>query len=95
MNAPKESAWQGCAKDTEIFLRHIDFDSGIDPEKIIEPARMIAMTMRDHNEIELFEIDVLCLDVMGKDVSVVAGVEEDLFAAIFDVGGKPPVFLHL
>src|SRR5580704_3116547 len=48
-----------------------------------------------HNcEVQLFQVDALGLHIMREDVRVVAGVEQDAFAAILDKGGEPPIFLH-
>ena len=50
--------------------------------------------MGDDCEIQLLQVDTLGLDIMREDLRIIAGIEQDAPAAIFDQRGKPPVFLH-
>ena len=55
---------------------------------------MVAVAVRHDDEIQLGEIDALGLDVVGEDVRVVAGVEQNPLAVDFDQGGVAPVLLR-
>src|SRR5262249_43268199 len=69
--APVEGARQSRAEQAEVFLRRIDFHRGIDLQEVIEPAGVVAVTMRHDGEIELPQVDALGLDVMREDLGVV------------------------
>ncbi len=51
---------------------------------------MVAVAMRDDNEVEPPEIDPERPHVEGEDVGVIPGVEENAFAPLLDEGGKTP-----
>ena len=52
---------------------------------------MIAVAMRQHDEIEPGEIDAFRFDVAGEGLGVVARVEENPLAVDFDQGGVAPI----
>src|SRR5215831_12774317 len=86
-----ERARHGPTEDTEVFLRRIDLHGGIDLQKMIQSAGMIAMAMGDDGEVELREVDALGLHIVCKDFGIVAGVEQNALVAILYEGGKPPI----
>ena len=49
------------------------------------------MPVRDHHEIDGSEIDSQDPDVVGEDISVVAGVEEDPLPVVLDERREAPV----
>src|SRR4051794_24225632 len=51
--------------------------------------------MRQDGEIEVGQVDASGPRVFGQDVRVVAGIEEDALAAVFDQRRESPVLLHL
>ena len=55
---------------------------------------MVAVTMGHDCEIQLPEVDTLGLHIVSEDVGIVAGVEQNALAAIFDEGEEPPILLH-
>jgi hypothetical protein len=55
---------------------------------------VIAVPVGHNDEVQLGEVDVFCPGVLGENVRVVSGVEQDAFAAIFDKNGIAPVLLH-
>lgn len=54
----------------------------------------VPVPVRDHHRIEPAEIHAKLLDVSSKDRRVVARVEQDATAAIFDERRKTPVLLQ-
>ena len=52
---------------------------------------MISMTVGDDDEIEPLQVDPQRLDVVGEDVGVIPGVEENAFAGVFNQRGESPV----
>src|SRR5258708_38216846 len=52
---------------------------------------MVGVTMRDNNKVEFGEINVEGLDVVLEDFGIVAGVEEDALAVMFDESREAPV----
>src|SRR5262249_59641321 len=65
-----------------------------DREKMVQAGGMVAMAVRDNGEIKLPQIDAFGVDIVSKDIGIVAGVEQNALAAILDERGKPPVLLH-
>jgi hypothetical protein len=51
---------------------------------------MVTVAVRHNDEVELSQIDTHSLYVVFKNFGIVARVEEDAFAAIFDQSCKPP-----
>src|SRR6202162_5012036 len=92
--APVEGSRQRRAEDAEVLLRRVDRHARVYAQEIIQAASVVAMAMGDHYEVELGEIDALRLDVVRKDLGVVAGIEQDALASVFDQCGKSPVFPH-
>jgi hypothetical protein len=62
----------------------VDLHARVDLYEVVETARVIAVPMRDHGEVELSEIHALGLYVMGKDLGIVAGVDGSLPEPILD-----------
>src|ERR1700722_13652187 len=89
-----ERAWQSGTEHPEVLLRRIDLHCGIDLQKVIQPARVVAMALGDNSKIELPQVDTLGLDIVRKDLRVVASVEQDTLAAILDETRKSPVLRH-
>src|SRR5262249_19045727 len=89
--APVKGAWQRCTKDSEILLWRINLHRRIDFQKVIEPARLIAMAMRDDRKVELLQVDTRGFDIVREDLRIIAGVEQNPLAAILDEGRKSPV----
>src|ERR1700722_11459190 len=89
-----EGAWQSRTEHPEVFLRRIDLHCRIDLQKVIQPARVVAMAMGDNGKIELPQVDALGLDIVREDLRVVASVEQDTLAAILDESRKSPVLRH-
>ena len=52
---------------------------------------MVSMAVRDDHEIDLLQIDAQRLHIVFEDLGVVAGIEQDVLAAIIDQGGETPV----
>src|ERR1700741_5187888 len=66
--APVKAARQRGAKDAEVFLRRINLHRRIGSQKMIEPARVVAMAMGDDGEVELRQVDTLGFDIVREDV---------------------------
>src|SRR6185369_5498456 len=86
-----ERGGQGRTEDAESFSRRVDPDLRVYPQEIVEPGGMISMTVGDDDEIEPPQVDPQRLDVVGEDVRVVSGVEENAFAAVLNQRGESPV----
>src|SRR5580765_7358334 len=52
------------------------------------------MAVRHDNEIQLRQVDAFCPCVLGKDLRVVAAVEQDSLPAVFHQRSITPVLLH-
>ena len=59
-----------------------------------QPIGVIAVTVRDHHEVQSRQVDLEAFDVVTKAFRVVAGVEEDAHAVMLDQRGKAPVLLQ-
>src|SRR5437660_1354179 len=64
-------------------------------QQIAHAAHVVAVPVGHDDEAEIRQIHSLGLCVLGQDVRVIASVEEDTLAAVFDQGGETPVLLHL
>src|SRR5215469_720385 len=69
---------KSASKDTKRLRWGVDFDPGIDLEQIIQPARMISVPVRNHDKIQVFQINVHGFDIGGKYFCVAAGIKKDL-----------------
>ncbi len=72
------------AVDSGPLLRRIDLHGGVHLEQIGQSAHMVTVAVGHNHKIELLQIDARCFHVVFKDLSIVARVEQDAFAAIFD-----------
>jgi len=52
---------------------------------------VVGVAVRDDHEVDLLQIDAQRLYVVFEDPGVVAGVEQDAFAIVFDQGRKTPI----
>ena len=50
--------------------------------------------MGDDREIQQLQVDTLGLDIVREDLRIIAGIEQDALAAVFNVCRETPVFLH-
>src|SRR5262249_41494856 len=96
-----ESAWQGRAEHTEVFLRRpnvfwgpIVFTCGVDIKKMFYPGRVVAVGLGENCETQLPQVDALGLDFVRKNLRVVAGIKQDPLTAILDERGKSPILRH-
>src|SRR5207248_10721658 len=59
-----------------------------------QAAHVVAVTVRQNDEVEALEVHASRLDVLRKNLGIVAGVEEDASASDFDQRRVAPVFFH-
>ena len=62
-------------------------------EDLGERARVIAVLVRDHDQVHLGEINIEGLDVAEEDFRLRPGVEQDGFVDALDEAGETPVSL--
>jgi len=52
-----EDAWKTGTEDTVGLIGRVDSDGWIESEYVIEPARMVAMSMGDNRKVEASQIN--------------------------------------
>src|SRR5215831_12783758 len=88
---PIESPGERRAEDAEPLLGRVDLDRWIHGQQIVQTCRMVAMTVRDHDEIQLLEINPQGTNIVREHLRVVARVKEDPLPTVLDKGGEAPV----
>jgi len=61
----------------EILLGREDLHAGVDGQEVAQSGDVVAVAVRDHGEIDCFEVDAEGLHVMREDVGLVAGIEQN------------------
>src|SRR5215470_11043249 len=62
---------------------------------MVEAGGVIAMAMRNHNEVQVSQVNVHGFDIGGKDFGVIAGIKQNLLARILDQNRKTPILLEV
>ena len=90
---PRRRESAGAADEyAEVLLRRIDRHVGVDTQQVVQTARIVSVAVRDDDEIERREIDILGAHIVRKDVGVVAGIKEDALSAVLNECRKPQSF---
>src|SRR6266478_426128 len=59
-----------------------------------KPAGVVAMAMRNYNEVQVFQVDIQRSGIGRKDFGIIAGIKQNLLACIFDQDRESPILLQ-
>src|SRR5262249_47625119 len=80
------------SKSAEQLRWSVDFDLRIDLQKMVQAACMISVTMRNHDKVQIVQINIHGTSIGGKDSGVIAGIKQNLLARILDQHRECPIF---
>src|SRR5215470_1375469 len=83
------------SKSTEQLCWSVDFDLGIDLQQMVQAACMISVTMRNHDKVQIVQINIHGMSIGGKDSGVIAGIKQNLLARVLDQHRESPIFLEV
>src|SRR4051812_23146852 len=89
----RDCRWRGGVEVCGL-CRSVDSDVRIDLQHLLQTARMVAMTMREHDEIEPCQIDAKGVRIAGEIIEVATGVEKNASATVFDESRVSPAALE-
>src|SRR5437879_13852079 len=78
-------------KNPKALLGRIDLDPGVYGQEVVQACRVVAVTVRDDHEIDGAQIDAQGADILGEDIRVIAGVEENPLSVVLDDPREAPV----
>src|SRR6266545_1819232 len=78
-------------KNPKGLLGRVDLDAGVYRQEVVQACRVVAVTVRDHHEIDGSQIDPQSADILCEDIRVVASVEEDPLPVVLHKSREAPV----
>ena len=89
--ATVEGAGQARAEGAKGLARRIDRHRGIGLQHDLEARDMVAVSMRQDDQVDVAQVDVKAAHIPGEDGRVIPGIEEDVLAVILDQRREAPV----
>src|SRR6202040_3928144 len=83
------------SKGAKQLRGDVDFYLRINLQEMVQPARLIPVAVRNHDEVQVFQVNARGCYIGGKDFGVIACIKQNFLARIFDQNRETPILLEI